>query len=199
MQSIGQPRTANCKPNGNCPEGKDQLMKVAGCEFQFSELSCLWSSWFKSPVNLRVARNGLIHRSKHPSLFDHLVGAAGERQRDGDAERPGGLEIEELELRRLHHRQVRRLRAFEDAPGGDAGQTICVPSIASVAHQTTGGGKLSKLVDRWNAVAEGECAELRGVAVEQRIGGTDHERGCSQLRRRCEGRFEVGFGARWST
>src|SRR6266699_1501966 len=68
--------------------------------------------------------------------------------------------------------------------------------IASVAHQTTGGGKLSILVDRWNAVAEGECAELRGVAAEQRIGAANHERGCSQLRRRCEGRFEVGFGAR---
>jgi hypothetical protein len=52
------------------------------------------------------------------------------------------------------------------------------------------GGELSKLVDRWNAVAEGECAEPRGVAVEQRIGAADHERGCSQLRRRCEGHFE---------
>jgi hypothetical protein len=34
------------------------------------------------------------------------------------------------------------------------------------------------------------------VAAEHRIGAADHERGCSQLRRRCEGRFEVGFGAR---
>jgi len=45
-------------------------------------------------------------------------------------------------------------------------------------------------------VAEGECAKLRGVAGEQRIGTADHKRGCSQLRRGCEGRFEVGFGAR---
>ena len=45
-------------------------------------------------------------------------------------------------------------------------------------------------------MAEGECGELRGVAAEQRIGAADHERGCSQLRRRCEGRLEVGFGAR---
>src|SRR5262249_60224360 len=86
--------------------------------------------------------------------------------------------------------------AFENAPGVDAAQTICVRSIASVAHQTTGGGELSVLVNRWNAVAEGECAELRGVTAEHRIGGGDHERGCSQLHRRCEGRFEVGFGAR---
>src|SRR6476619_861657 len=38
--------------------------------------------------------------------------------------------------------------------------------------------------------------ELRGVAREQRIGAADHERCCSQLRGLCEGRFEVGFGAR---
>ena len=44
-------------------------------------------------------------------------------------------------------------------------------------------------------MAEGECAELRGVAAEQRIGAGDHER-YSQLRRGCKGRFEVGFGAR---
>ena len=45
-------------------------------------------------------------------------------------------------------------------------------------------------------MAEGECAELCGVAGEQRIGTADHERGRSQLRRGCEGGFEVGFGAR---
>src|SRR5262245_6001417 len=113
-----------------------------------------------------------------------------------EPERPGGLEVDDqLDFRGLHDREVSRLLAFENAPGVDAAQTICVRSIASVAHQTTGGGKLSILVDRWNAVAEGECAELRGVAAEQRIGAADHERGCSQLRRRCEGGFEVGFGA----
>src|SRR5262245_35073902 len=66
--------------------------------------------------------------------------------------------------------------------------------IASVAHQATGGGELSVLVDRGNAVGEGECTELGGVAAEQRI-GPDHD-GCSQLRRCCEGRFELGFGVR---
>jgi hypothetical protein len=39
-------------------------------------------------------------------------------------------------------------------------------------------------------------AELRGMADEQWIGAADDERGCSQLRRRCEGRFELGCGAR---
>ena len=67
---------------------------------------------------------------------------------------------------KLYDREVSRLLAFEDAPRVGAAQTICIRSIASVAHQTTGGGKLSKLVDRWNAVAEGECAELdEGPAI----------------------------------
>jgi hypothetical protein len=66
--------------------------------------------------------------------------------------------------------QIRGLLAFENAPGVDAAQTIYVRSIASVADQTTGGGELAKLVDRWNAVAEGECAELRGVAVDSGSG-----------------------------
>src|SRR5262245_16512122 len=136
-----------------------------------------------------------------PSRFtslDHLVGATRQRKRDSDAERLGGLETEDqLDFRgKLHDRDVSRLLAFENAPGVDAAQTICVRSIASVAHQTTSGGKLSKLVDRWNAVAEGECAELRGVAAEHRVGGADHECGCSQLRYCCESRFEVGFRAR---
>ena len=74
--------------------------------------------------------------------------------------------------------------------------SVSVRNTASVAHQTTGGGELSKLVDRWNAVLEGECAELRGVAGEPRIGTFDQERGCSQLRRRCEGRLEVDFVTR---
>ena len=59
------------------------------------------------------------------SLFDHLVGAGEQRGRHGEAEHPGGLDIDDqLELGRLHDRQVRRLRALEDAAGIDADVTI---------------------------------------------------------------------------
>ena len=52
------------------------------------------------------------------SSLDHLVGAAGERQRHGDAERLGGLEVdEELDLRGLLDRQVGELVAFENSAG----------------------------------------------------------------------------------
>src|SRR5881392_2854573 len=70
--------------------------------------------------------------------FDHLVGATRQRKRDSDADSPGGLEVEDqLDFRGLHDREVSGLLAFENAPGIDAAQTICVRSIASVAHQTT--------------------------------------------------------------
>src|SRR5215813_5893428 len=54
--------------------------------------------------------------------FDHLVGAAKQRQGHGKTERFRGLEINvELDLRGLLDWQVRRLVALQDAPGVDAG------------------------------------------------------------------------------
>jgi hypothetical protein len=58
----------------------------------------------------------LTHAARqNPSLFDDLIGAAGQGQRDGDAQRLGGLEVdEELDLGCLLDRQVRGLFALED-------------------------------------------------------------------------------------
>ena len=46
-----------------------------------------------------------------------------------EAEHPRGLEVDDqLELGRLHDRQVRRLRALEDAAGINAYLTIRIPT-----------------------------------------------------------------------
>ena len=59
----------------------------------------------------------LSAKSRHrSSLFDHLVGAGEQRWRHGEAEHLGGLEVDDqLELDRLHDRQVSGLLTFEDA------------------------------------------------------------------------------------
>ena len=50
-----------------------------------------------------------------PLLFDHLIGALQERLRDGEAERLGGLEIDDqLEFRRWLDRQIAGLGALEN-------------------------------------------------------------------------------------
>ena len=53
--------------------------------------------------------------------FKQLIGAAGQGQRDGDAERLGRLEVDvHLPPRRLLHRQISWFLALENAPGIDA-------------------------------------------------------------------------------
>ena len=55
-------------------------------------------------------------RRSTASLFDHLVGGGEQRRRHVDTKRLGDLEVEyELELDRLHDRQVGRLFASQNS------------------------------------------------------------------------------------
>src|SRR5262249_59338073 len=64
----------------------------------------------------RSAITGCEQSQQTRLLFDQLVGAAAQRQRHGDAERLGGLEVQEhLNFCGLLYRQLARLFAFENA------------------------------------------------------------------------------------
>jgi hypothetical protein len=55
-------------------------------------------------------------RSAHGNSFDHLVGAADQRQRNGKAEGLGSLQVDDqLDFGGLLYRQIGRLLALEDA------------------------------------------------------------------------------------
>src|SRR5215469_6778909 len=61
------------------------------------------------------AKSGLMHYGMG-CLFDHLVGEREHAGRNSEGERFGGLEINnQLEFGRLHHRQISRPLALEDA------------------------------------------------------------------------------------
>jgi len=68
-----------------------------------------------------------------PSLFDHLVGGGEQRRRHREAEHSGSRGVDdEFEPARLHHRQVRRLDALEDAAGIGAELAIRIRNVAEL-------------------------------------------------------------------
>src|SRR5262245_1577496 len=67
--------------------------------------------------------------------FDHLISEREQCCRQHEAERLRGPEIDyQLEFGRLHHREVGRRGALEDAACVDACLTIHLPEIGPIAH-----------------------------------------------------------------
>src|ERR1700730_1592810 len=109
-------------------------------------------------------------------LLDNLVGAGEQRRRHVDAERLGGYKIDDhFESRRLHHWKVGGLLALNDAAGIEADLAIGIGQARSVSHQTTGRDRFPKWIDRGNAVARCQCAQLLALDDEEWIRG-DKER-----------------------
>jgi hypothetical protein len=98
-------------------------------------------------------------------LFDDLVGAGEDRGRHGQAERLGGLEIDDqLECGWLLDRQIRELLALEDPSGVNAELATDSLETRCIADQAADRGELAKPVDRRNGMACRQRHELLAPA-----------------------------------
>src|SRR5262249_50064511 len=137
---------------------------------------------------------GEVHFEPPFTSFNHLVGDCEEPSWQAEAECLGGVEIDhELEFGRLHDRQVRRLRALDDAANIDTSQAISLGDACSVAHQTTGFGKVTQGIDRRDPVVSRQRSELNATVVEQRA-GTYQQRINRLLGKLRKGRINVTAG-----
>ena len=116
-------------------------------------------------------------------------------RRHGEAERLGGLEVDhQLELGRLHDRQVGRLLAFEDAAGIDAELTTLIRIVGSVAHQPAGLGKVTHCICRGNRMMRRQGGKLHPPAGEKGV-GADEECVGPVAHKSCEGSIDLAAGA----
>src|SRR5262249_57991546 len=79
--------------------------------------------------------------------LDHLVGERQQPVWNLEAERLGGLEVEDkLQCCWSHDRQFGGLRAPDDLPGIDADLTVDVAQARPIAHQPTGTDELAPFI-----------------------------------------------------
>src|SRR5271166_483807 len=127
--------------------------------------------------------------------FDDLVGAGEDRWRDRQAERLGGVEIDDqLECCRLLDRRVGRLGALADLPDVNANPAMDNREAGPIADQAAGRGVLPARINRRNGMARGQYNELLAAVAEKRI-SLDNERIGLHLVEGSESRVDLAFGA----
>jgi hypothetical protein len=131
----------------------------------------------------------------HVNSFDHLIGAAEQREGNGETKRLCDFEVDDqLNFHGLLDRQTGGIGSVENLAGIDAGLAICIGKTGSVAHQAAGRGELTQRVNCRQRVARRKFDELMWPGDEERI-DVNAERADSLLNERGEGCLKVAIGA----
>src|SRR6516162_12913 len=131
-----------------------------------SDRSNLAHGWlpFAADSITAVWHSGAARGPSTPS-FNHLVGGGEQPGEDLEFEGSCGLDIDDqLELGRPVDRQVRRLRAFEDATGIESGAAICVSGVVPIADHAASHREVAGASDHRNVVSSRQHRELTGAS-----------------------------------
>src|SRR5262249_33664090 len=94
-------------------------------------------------------------RGRGHDLLDHLIRPQQQRRRDGEAERLGGLEIDdEIEFRGLLDREVSGLGALEALVNVGRGAPKQLSAARSIRHETADNDKFPESEYRRQAVLD---------------------------------------------
>src|SRR5262249_55285238 len=133
-----------------------------------------------------------MHRSKKASLLDHLVSELLQLQRHVEAERLGGLHVDDEPVfgRRLH-RQITRLRPLEDSIDVSCCLSVLVVyKIRAVVHQTALLSEIVSWRDGRQAIAT--CQVRDQALVQTREAVALHQQSAVRLtREQGQGGFNV--------
>src|SRR5207245_5241188 len=125
------------------------------------------------------------------ALFEHVVGPQQECLLDREAERLGGLQVDDqLELRRLLDREVGRLGPLENLVSVDGGTPEAFGDVWRVGHEAAGLRELPGPKDGRQLVLLRKVRDESSVSRRQRI--EEHREGIwSLLLKHCERACQV--------
>ena len=144
------------------------------------------------------AKSGLMHRSKRHPIRSPRRRGSDSGLRDGDAERLGGLEVDDtvrLSLTCCTGRSAGFLRRWRIL-GRHRRQTCRYASVTtgSIANQTARRDELA-ISNRNHRIADCQCSQLFNLAIEEHIGAYDERTGAHLAKAR-EGVINLRLRAR---